>query len=485
MQLSAPVLASITALGKVLLKVLLAQAIGYTMKRSKLIPDTAISGIGSFAGLVSLPALLFKAVATLDFGTVDINVVVALTFGKLLLVALSAALGQIVANGEAGSAEYTGACFGLLTTNSDDLGLGLPVLGAIFPKELVSMCYVLNALQCTLINPMIFVLFGVGRARRDAPSDGTRSASNAEIITSVLRGLTKNFIICSLVLGLAYNALFGGMRGATLPFFLDDVCTLLASAFGPMVQFMAGAANVGSFEQLAQLDSALMPLLTVLLKSLLLPTLVMSLISVLGGSRATMDFGFAFNCLPTAGSTLVFARPYRPSASLESLLSSGLALGKLVGFPLLFLAAAIFKTKSVHDVLALESDVRTREYGAQSPTPRSPTPRSPTPRSPTVSTATISGHKQPWENAFLLDIPPRAYCPSACTVAAVHTVTALLLCRLRRSPSPRNASPRRCCCRCYSRSCGSSDGQNHRCVSSSSWSALPLGTISSACADWS
>ena len=64
-----------------------------------------------------------------------------------------------------------------------------------------------------------------------------------------------------------------------------------------------------------------------------------------------MDFAFAFNCLPTAGSTLVFAAAYRPSDELKSLLSAGLALGKLLGFPLLFLSAAIFKTKDVHDVL--------------------------------------------------------------------------------------------------------------------------------------
>ena len=334
--MSDEVLAALSALGRVLTKVLLAQAVGYWMKSSKSIPDAALTGIGAFAGLVSLPALLFKAVAVLDFSQVDITLVVALTLGKLLLVAISAHLGQITADSSPGAAELAGGCFGLLTTNSDDLGLGLPVLGAIFPPQLVSMCFVLNALQSMLINPLIFVLFGVGKARRDAPPDGQTPASNTEIVIAVVRGLRKNFIIVSVVSGVLYNALFGQLRGATLPIFLDDLCTLLSAAFGPMVQFLAGAANVGSFGKLAQLDSALLPLLTVLLKSVLLPAFVISIIAGLGGSRGTMDFAFAFNCLPTAGSTLVFARPYAPGPKLDSLLSSGLALGKLLGFPLLF-----------------------------------------------------------------------------------------------------------------------------------------------------
>ena len=63
-----------------------------------------------------------------------------------------------------------GGVFALLTTNSDDLGLGLPVMGALFKPELVQMCYVLNAMQAMVFNPQIFMLFGIGSAKRDAPA---------------------------------------------------------------------------------------------------------------------------------------------------------------------------------------------------------------------------------------------------------------------------------------------------------------------------
>ena len=380
---------------------------GYMMKSARLIPETAISGIGAFAGLVSLPCVLFRAVAALDFGTVQVDVVVALILGKIILLLISALVGKIVGKSDGpGGGELAGGCFALLTTNSDDLGLGLPVLGAIFPPKLVNMCYVLSAVQMIIFNPLIFMLFGIGATKRDTPP-GEPQASNHEIVLAVLRGLTKNFVICSVVLGLAYNAAFGGLKGASLPFFLDDLCVLLGSAFGPMVLYMAGAANVGSFEKLAALNSALMPLLTVLLKSILLPTIVMSLLSLFGASRSTMDFAFAFNCLPTAGSTLVFAAAYRPSDELKSLLSAGLALGKLLGFPLLFLSAAIFKTKDVHDVLELEERLavwlhssRRRRSCRSSPPPRGSRRGAAAPcASSTCSASSPSGTMSP---------PPRA-----------------------------------------------------------------------------
>ena len=126
-------------------------------KRHKKLPETALPGIGAFAGIISLPALLFRSVATLDFGTVDIAVCGSLIIGKLCLIAASVACARMHAPKSAspGSVELHAGVLGLLTTNSDDLGLGLPVLGAIFPPDLVSLCFVLNAFQTSLLNPII------------------------------------------------------------------------------------------------------------------------------------------------------------------------------------------------------------------------------------------------------------------------------------------------------------------------------------------
>ena len=75
---------------------------------------------------------------------------------------------------------------------------------------------------------------------------------------------------------------------------------------------------------------------------------------MLGADTATVDFAFLFSSLPAAGSTLVFARPYSPSPQQYSLLNASMALGKLIGFPLLFVSAAIFQTTEIHDIIDAE-----------------------------------------------------------------------------------------------------------------------------------
>lgn len=257
-------------------------------KKTTLMTPTAVGGLGAFAGLVALPAILFRAVAVLDFTTVDTTVVLALFVGKLLLIIASCTLGMLTSDERVpGHGMVSAGAFALLTTNSDDLGLGLPVLGAIFPPKLVSMCFVLNALQSMIFNPLVFCMLGVGAARRDAPTDGTPPASDIEILRSVIKGLSKNHTVLAVLLGLTWNVCASGgtLRGAPLPFFLENLTTLLGQAFGPIVLFMAGTATVGSFSQLGELDSAIMPIATVLLKSFLLPTVVLCVVSLLGGSK--------------------------------------------------------------------------------------------------------------------------------------------------------------------------------------------------------
>ena len=351
-----PRIAAVATLARALLNVTLIQVLGYMMATHKLLPEAALPGAGAFIGLISLPAIYFRAVATLDFGTVRVQVLVALLLGKLLLVALSSKLGAMTQRkGEGpGAAEMRGGVFALLTTNSDDLGLGLPVMGALFKPELVQMCYVLNAMQAMVFNPQIFMLFGIGSAKRDAAASGKPPPPTKALVLSVLRGQTKNFLNIAVVSGLLWNLLLGGGRGCPLPFFLESLFVTMGGAFGPIVLFLGGARNVGAFAQLSALTSILMPLLTVLLKVLVLPTFVANVAGWLGGTRATVDFAFAFSTLPSAASTLVFAAPYKPSDDMASLMNASLLLHKVVGFPVLFLAAAIATTTDAHEIVEIE-----------------------------------------------------------------------------------------------------------------------------------
>ena len=112
-----------------------------------------------------------------------------------------------------------GGVFALLTTNSDDLGLGLPVMGALFKPELVQMCHVErdgDGLQPGDLHALRH------RERADAAASGKLPPPTKALVLSVLRGQTKNPLNIAVVSGLL-NLLLGGGCGCPLPFFLESL----------------------------------------------------------------------------------------------------------------------------------------------------------------------------------------------------------------------------------------------------------------------
>ena len=57
-----PRIAAVATLARALLNVTLIQVLGYMMAKHKLLPEAALPGAGAFIGLVSLPAIYFRAV---------------------------------------------------------------------------------------------------------------------------------------------------------------------------------------------------------------------------------------------------------------------------------------------------------------------------------------------------------------------------------------------------------------------------------------
>lgn len=214
----------IFALGRVLLSTVLLQLVGGYMKVTRMFPASAEAGVGAFIGGVSLPAILFRAVAALDFGAVDLSLLVGTLVGKLCMVAASIVMGQVARRGALvppGESEINGGMFAILTTNGDELGLGLPVMGALFPPEQVSLLFLLSSVQMMLFNAatlpppsggrrqrlftppargqvLAFILLGVGVARRDAARAGTPPEATAAIIGCVVRGLQRNRLVQAL-----------------------------------------------------------------------------------------------------------------------------------------------------------------------------------------------------------------------------------------------------------------------------------------------
>ena len=142
--------AAVADLAYVLLNVLLLQGIGFYLKASGTLAQEHQKGLGLFVGVLALPALFFKSLATMNCFDVEPVVLGAAVVGKLTMLVLAQFLGSAMQHFFAplpGADALRAGIIGLLATNGDELGLGLPAIGAVFPPSYVAMLFVLAGVR--------------------------------------------------------------------------------------------------------------------------------------------------------------------------------------------------------------------------------------------------------------------------------------------------------------------------------------------------
>ena len=140
--------------------------LGAWLQTSGRLDKNSSRGLSAFVGNLALPALFFKALAQENFYESDPIVVASLFIGKSAMLVMSV-LGGWWANMRAigdppGMRELRCGMFAILTTNGDELGLGIPVVTALFP-DMVPMLFVLASIQKFFFLPIELVLLGVGK----------------------------------------------------------------------------------------------------------------------------------------------------------------------------------------------------------------------------------------------------------------------------------------------------------------------------------
>lgn len=309
--------------------------------------------------------------ATLDIASIDFTFLAAILLAKAIIFSMAFILGRLLTKSDAvdGQSLLLGGVCAFAATSSDDLGLGLPVFQAMFPPgspsaSLVSVLFILSALQGIVFNTLGFVLLGVGIAKIKSASDtsGAPQTSTCSVVLGVLRGLRKNLLVVGVLVGLAYNIFvalvtWGGF-GQPLPWFLDMPCVLLGRAFSPLVLVLAGAATAGSSAMLGSISGISLPAALVCLQSIAMPFLARFLTTALGCSAELVEFAFTFGVLPAANSVLVIARSYELEAHMIASVAAFLALCKVVAFPLILFAAVLSSIgDDVTMLLALRTEV--------------------------------------------------------------------------------------------------------------------------------
>ena len=173
--------AAIHAIQKVMVMIVEMHVLGFVAKRLELLGHSAEEGLAAFVYSIGLPSLLFSQIATeLSFDDINVILVVSILVAKLMVAALGVTLAHLVTREADGTgfAATLGGIIALLSTMSDDMATGLPIFAAFFssrPMWVTLHLIVLSALQSMIVNPLVFVLLGVGRAKADLLLDAERA----------------------------------------------------------------------------------------------------------------------------------------------------------------------------------------------------------------------------------------------------------------------------------------------------------------------
>ena len=342
-------------------------------------------GLSAFVGTIALPALFFKALAEENLFEADPIIVAALVLSKSVMVTVSVLGGwwaQMRTVDAPGLRELRCGMFAMLTTNGDELGLGIPVVTAIFP-HMVPMLFVLASIQKFFFLPIELVLLGVGKQLKAADAAGKKKDNTGvsrpppnvmQILGKVIAHKVREPLVIAIFCGLAYNLVgppsthnplwsdeeIDGYRpslmgGAALPSYVVSITSSLGAAFSPVIFVLTGAASVGTFSALASYYVLVMPITLVLLKSVVLPALLYACAGTLGASITARDFAFVVGLFPAAGSSMVICKDAGINERQQLIMMATLSLGKLVSFPLLLLATPMLSMSSADAARLLET----------------------------------------------------------------------------------------------------------------------------------
>ena len=353
-------------------------AIGYASKRTGYFSREAKAGLGEFVGKVALPALLFRAIATLQLSDLKVEFIVGVLVAKATLFVVTIGTAKMAGRGLADA-----AIWGLFVSNSNDLAQGYPLFLVLYPSYAYQL-FITAALQVAFLNPVAILLLEVELARRS----GLRT-SLVTLVRRVLLQVARNPLVLCVFLGGVANRVWGGEPPQVLTGPMG-ILTILGSTFMGTALLLTGYVSAPAGleargdTQREESVSLAVPLYLTVLKSLIFPMMCRFLVGKmhhllsqgpglssaagngpqlleLGGKgdnqRNLLDLAFLYGTLPTAPSTIVIAQVH--GASSQTIVTAAV-LNMLVSAPLAFTSTvlmSISRLELLEQAAALLSDL--------------------------------------------------------------------------------------------------------------------------------
>ncbi len=200
-------------------------ALGFFAARLKIIEGPEVKGLVVFVFNFSIPALLLRSLARMDFPLdIEWGFLIAFYFGALITYGLAMAVGRF----SFGRTTSEQAIFGMGGAFSNLVLMGIPItLTALGPGAALPMFLIVGFHSATFM-PLTLALIQGGRGNGTSP---------ARQVAGVFVEMVRNPIIVGVFLGLVLN-----LSGVTIWGGVDRVLEFLGTAAVPCALFAMGAS---------------------------------------------------------------------------------------------------------------------------------------------------------------------------------------------------------------------------------------------------
>ncbi|CAF0876977.1 unnamed protein product [Didymodactylos carnosus] len=324
---------------------------GYIAGQLSILTQSHSTGLSRYISNFALPALIFKNLVTIHFGSVSWPFLASIFIGKSIIFFLTALITSFIQR----PINYANiGLYSIITSQSNDFALGYPIVEAVYQHshpDYLRYIYLIAPISLVILNPLGFLLIETQSRLNDkrlgyGHVTGEYSSSRLRLISKIICNLLKNPMVVATILGCIFNPIFK----QTLPYMLLRIITPLADSFGATALFYLGLQLVGKIRKLHSYVIFTVMILS-MIKSLILPLLIRQIVFMLkpkDDTNSTLEYsnyGFLYGTFPVAP-TVIFYVPEQ-NIFLQSVASTCLVVSTLLAAPIMLISAKMIALKTI------------------------------------------------------------------------------------------------------------------------------------------
>ncbi|NDV87395.1 AEC family transporter [Aurantimonas aggregata] len=208
-------------------------AIGFLVARAKLLPAATGDALARFVFVVAVPLLLFRTLATAEFGAANPLLLWLAYFGAVTLTWTASTL---LVRAVTASDHRRGVIAGISASFANTVFVAIPALQRAYGDAGLEPLLLIMSIHLPVM--MIASTLLIERAAHlDARETGTAppAASLVRTLARVGKNLATNALVIGIVAGMLWR-----LTGLELQSHLDEVTRLLAGTAGPLALFSLG-----------------------------------------------------------------------------------------------------------------------------------------------------------------------------------------------------------------------------------------------------